>query len=314
MSNTRDETTAKWMVNILNEPAHRTRYIQMLEKITPSPYVTFMRMIISLGLIVVIIIAATFLLLTRSSSFIYTGPWVILGAASAVALVGLYALPHRSKSLISTAAQMLASNAASKAAGANSSLGTIGVEAVTVDVVGSGSALIEFDDGCVGYMYKVDGNVSRSTLPAVAASVCRARRNRLVGRQSTTQEILITRIITSKMTSQLQSLKRSIDDATGDTNHANDMWRKYMAATLYDYVYDNMRDGDSVIEQYLILREDDITRLAAAHQLLVNDAANGAYARITRLSKATCENVLQSLTQSVSPALKEGDGVKQLDM
>ena len=188
-------------------------------------------------------------------------------------------------------------------------MGSIGVDEV-VDEDDASGAIMYFTNGDIGYIYKIDGGVGISTVPAIAERVRLARYQYLVGRSSTTQEVLITRVRTAQFTAQLKALHR--DAGKANSGSPDDLWRRYMAKVSYDYIYENMRDDDILIEQFLILRENSPQQLRVAAQKLSDGVAAGMYTAAQRLTARETENLLRSLTASEAKYSAD-DGLKQFD-
>lgn len=301
--------TAKFMVNIFNEPKHRTRYLKLLENFTTSPFVTYEKMIVSVLIFTFLAIVVTGLLIAPGAKLKYTAVWVVAFAIAALALLLIFALPARESSLFTHAVTLLNEKSLGRAMGSRSRLRTIGVKCVEDSADASG-ATINFNDGAVGYMYHVNGSLSISTLPAVVENIRVARYNYLLSRDDAVQETLITRVRNAAFTTQLKSLEKSYN-ACGDSQE--DKWRKYMLNSIHNYIYTTMRENDILIEQFLILRAPLMQTLNVAAQKLNDAAACGLYARVKRLDKTEIDYVLRLMSSSEMPS-SSGDELMCADI
>lgn len=292
--------TYKFMTNLFRETKDRTRYIKLLEKITPNPYVTFYRLVFAMAALATILIVTVYLLVQPSTKLFYTGIWVVLAALASVALVAMFALPHRESSLIIAVINYAMFKLSSNRPSSKAALRTIGIAKLRTD--NDGYAVIKFTNGDVGRVFNVSGSLGLSTLPAIADSIAAAKHSYLIARADTTDETLITRVTRAQFNEQLlymrKQLKAIADNKYGDSMDLNNQWRSYMLEFMYRHVYDNMRGSDTVLQQFLVLRETDMKHLFKAEQLLLNSASDGLYASVVCLKLDDLRELLASLTLS----------------
>ena len=158
----------------------------------------------------------------------------------------------------------------------NKSIGTVGVSH-------SKDGVIYFDNGDVGLMYDVEGQISFSMLPAVAADTANRRHQYYVARPETTQEIMTTSVQRADVRSKLDHY-RNIYMTAEESDAEYAPWITHMSQLLYNYVDDNMGQNETQIFQTLILRDVGISELKKARQTFEQSALQGMYASVTPIS------------------------------
>lgn len=286
--------TYKMMVNIHLQPKDRTRYVKMLERVTSNPYVTYMKLILSMIIATVVIITAFTLIVSAPGLKLkYTAIWVVLGATGCLIFVVMYALPSRNMSLLAALTRLtLITRLANSLAKRRPVLPCLGIDKIATDQ--DGFAVLRFVDGGIGRVMKVSGCIGLSTLPAIAEGITQLRSNYLLARKSTTQEQLITVVRQAQFKTQLLELRRLYNLAdTGGFNNGSEQdnqWRAFMANSMYEYMFDTLRGSDSIIEQYLILRETDGKNLRKAMSTLETSVNEGLYSACRLM---TCDEFCQ---------------------
>lgn len=271
----------KFMTNILIEPMHRSKYIKPLEKVTADPKVPYQRLIVSMGVAVAAVIVAAWLVFsdTRRSGYVLFP--AIVAAVSILALAIMYMLSSRDKSMLKTAFDFLVFKIGERARGEalanNKALHSLGIEDVKRGV-------ILFDNGDVGLMYHVEGQMSFSILPATAEFITSARLQYFVARSDTCQEMLVTSIKNADLSRQMGNFQR-IHKSASRSDTLNDQWRAYMAKLNYDYIEQSVVPDEVAIQQMLILRDIDVQSLKKSRQTFETAVANGLYAQVKPIAK-----------------------------
>lgn len=275
----REQSRYKFMVNIYRKPHDGMRYVKMLEAITNSPYIKYKSLFTAVLVFIAVSIPFIATLTLSSSSLYYTGVWIVIGYIASLVLIVMFILPHRNKSLLGAVMGLLRFKLSRRTYHKRPVLSSVGIKSVETDY--SGKTLVRFLDGKVGRMYKISGVIGLSTLPSVADSVARARANYFIERSHTTTEIMLTRVTRAQFSSQLINMKNQVDRINegefGDPDSMHNIWRKYMIGFNYSYIFDNMRNRDRIVEQFLILRENNEDLLLRAENALMRAASEGMY-------------------------------------
>lgn len=276
-----------FMTNILRESKNRTKYIQPLEKVTMDAMVSYTRIFISMGIFTFITVLFSWYLFNNSARLPYViAPVIIMYIGSFILLVN-YLISSREKSMLSSTFVLITSNINEKIrkmGGIGSELRSIGIETIDDD----NDALIYYSDGRVGRAILVEGELSRSVLPAVADAVAGARKSYLIARSNTLEEKMFTSIREVNVESQLDHLKecyRNINDNEKDPDSLTNLWRKYMIDIIYDDINDKLVTNEYSITQVLFLQEYDVDTLLKSENVLRQHALNGLYSNFKPITK-----------------------------
>ncbi|WP_156801801.1 hypothetical protein [Corynebacterium mastitidis] len=275
-----DNDSYRFMTNILT-PAHdRSKYVKTLEKVKfiPDPRIPYLRLFVAMGMVMVIILLY-YALFKKSADMIgYVIAPIIISAVCVLALLLIYILPSRSRSMISSVWEMLFFHLMerSRRASLKGRFTTFGIKKIK-------SGVIFFDNGDFGVMYDVEGQQSRTMLPAVAEGTAQVRLYYLRGRSATSQDTLITSVMRADVESKLNALQE-IYDREKDNESELSAWRSYMSEILFNDIDENIGQRQSQIFQTLIIRDSSIEGLKKTRNSFVTACANGTYASAVPLT------------------------------
>ena len=286
---------SKFMNNILSESKHRTRYVGLLKNFTPDAQVSYQRILISLGVVTVIAIWFFFSLRGGLNRIGYVLPPLVVILVALLVLLLLYIISSRNKSMLSSVGDYLIFQIAEhsrRRQALNARSHTIGIDKVTAENPdGSGMGLIHFDDGDVGVMYDIEGQLSLSVLPSVVAATTDARVRYLTTRMPTTTEHMVTSVKRSDVRSKLDYYRKVYDRARVD----GDEYAAGLADLIFRYT-DNTSDQENQVFQSLIIRDIDMGSLQKARQYFENGVTGGALAYAAVLSRNDIIDRLKSTT------------------
>lgn len=293
------ENEYMFMTNIITPAKFRTKYIKLLKSFTMDAQVPFQRIIIAVALGLLALIAAVSFIMNDAQRTSYVVLPVIIILGGLILLIINYMISSRNKSLLLSTIILLRNTVTEivrKKGKAATDLHSIGISDITPN------GLIKFDEGDIGIMYHVEGNLSQSTLPRVADSTAISKAQYLVARSATSQERLITSIHEVDVRQQLHNLERYHQEAAerirqnraGENNEAkikNDEWCEAMASMNYRYIKDNMEHKEYNIIQYIILRDVSAKALKKTKQIFENSVRNGmlSYATELKSTKLICD-------------------------
>lgn len=269
----------KFMTNIVAEARDRTRYVKFLKNFTIDAQVSFVRLVSAMGLATIVVVVTAFILTHVGPKFKYVAAPTLIAGICALVLVVIYTISSRQRSMLSSVFDLLLflmGERTRRATADNKSIGTVGVSH-------SKDGVIYFDNGDVGLMYDVEGQISFSMLPAVAADTANRRHQYYVARPETTQEIMTTSVQRADVRSKLDHY-RNIYMAAEESDAEYASWITHMSQLLYNYVDDNMGQNETQIFQTLILRDVGISELKKARQTFEQSALQGMYASVTPIS------------------------------
>ena len=297
----------KFMTNIVAEARDRTRYVKFLKNFTIDAQVSFVRLVSAMGIATLVVVGTAFILTRVGAKFPYVAAPTIIAGVCALILVVIYTISSRQRSMLSSVFDLLLflmGERTRRATADNKSIGTVGVSH-------SKDGVIYFDNGDVGLMYDVEGQISFSMLPAVAEETANRRHQYYVARAETTQEIMMTSVQRADVRSKLDHY-RSIYMAADESGTDYAPWIKHMSQLLYNYVDDNMGQNETQIFQTLILRDVGISELKKARQAFEQSALQGMYASITPISDSgEIARRLRNLTMLSNQGLSEITGVNE---
>lgn len=293
------------MANIFEGARHHTTYVRALEKITVDPNITFERLGAGIGLGVTLIVIALLVMTKSPGSFIYVRVWFIPILITLVILLALYVLPSRGKSLITSVAELFAFQFREKArrkASENATISSVGIKSCSDDGV------ITFRDGTVGRLYNVEGQTSRSILPAVADRQVQVRHQYLIQRAASTQERLITSIRPVDVRSKKTRLRELYMDAKKSDAPEREGIMSY-TAMIHAIITDTMEKDETQLFQALLIRDENELQLDKAIRIFEDSCETGLYARAEAITnKAEIARCLAPMTMLSRPALEEITG------
>lgn len=296
------------MANITAGVRHATRYIKPLEKFTVEPRISFERLVFGLGIGVTLVVIYGLILTKLGARFKYVGPWVILMAIASAILLLLYVLPSRDRSLLSSIMSLAGFQLTEKARLAtskNNRFSGIGIKSCSED------GYLEFNDGMVGRLYRVEGQISRSVLPAVADAAATVRHHYSIQRSESTQETLITSVKPVDVRSKKKYLRDLYFDASEAEREGDKTaeWTKAYANMIYGVIEDNMEQDDTQLFQTLLIRDEDETSLKKSLRVFEDWCGRGLYARAEAVkSDAEVARLLSGLAMLSRQGLSEITG------
>ena len=282
----------KFMTNLYTKSGDRTHYVSFLKKISPDPVIPYNKIVISMGaaaIIAVVFVASV--MIGGSGRWFYVLPWSILFFISALVIIALFLLPSRGESMLTAALGMFMFRRVEsirRAVSSNGELSSLGVKSI------SKGGTLKFDDGDLGVVFKVEGQIGFSTLPAVADEVAAIRYRHMIARSDTGQETLITSVKRLNLDDQLDYYKEMYDSAAGDGSDLGDQWRAYMALLHYKFVGENYHNSHTTIEQFKIIRDIDNKSLMKSIETLNASCNAGMLSRVEQLD--TRESVIKALS------------------
>lgn len=273
-----DDNTYKFMTNIIQHSRHRTRYIKQLKNVTIDAQVSYVRLFTSLAIALAIVLGVVFMLRSHSDRLGYVAlPIILMGLALLVILV-IYLISSRNKSLLASVVDFIIfqlGEGTRRAATKRKTLSSLGIDNVD-------NGVIRFSNGDVGLMYDVEGQISRSVLPAVATATAEVRRRYYVSRSPSTQEMLITSVRKADLRTNMNHLVEINEHSTEaiENGDKSRIWDEYMSKMLYEYVEENMAANDIQTFQSLILRDKSLAGLKKARNHFEDACREGMYAKV----------------------------------
>lgn len=270
----------KFMVNIILQAKHRTKYMKSLEKITPDPSVPFDRLLISIGLIITVLIVYTGIIFsTNTIRTKYVGIPATLIVISLVVCLLQFLISSRDKPMIVSSSLLILTSVAEKfrrKGGRRSDVKSVGIKSVD-------HGILTFTNGDVGLMYLVDGYLSPSVLPAVADQVAEARQQYFIARSPSSLEMMITSVKEVDVHQQVDTYTDLMNQATGDQQ--TKMWKRYMLDIQRRYVGSALANSEYAIVQTYIIRETNMQRLHRAKVLFEQSCMNGLMSSFIQLTR-----------------------------
>lgn len=265
-------------VNILRHQMERTYYVDALKSITSNPEVPYRNVLIGLAAGLVILVAflvVLFQVIGFGPRFLYVGlPFIGLFITLAVGLI-MYLIPSRKRSMLENGILMIYSIVIER-------IRRVGERATDVSTFGIDAyerGLFKFTNGDVGVMLEVEGIVSPSSIPSVANGITHMRLNHLKQRSNTSQEFMITSVRKVNLETQRRAMTRHYEKFK-DSRNEKDRYRKQLAMNMHNYLVKLEDNNESVIKQYLIIRDVNNTELQRSLDRVKNAARSGLYARI----------------------------------
>lgn len=307
-----DDNTYKFMTNIIQHSRHRTRYVKQLKNVTIDAQVSYVRIFTSLAIALAIVLGVVFMLRSHSDRLEYVAlPIILMGLACLVILV-IYLISSRNKSLLSSVMDFIIfqlGEGTRRTATKRKTLSSLGID-------NADNGVIRFSNGDVGLMYDVEGQISRSVLPAVAATTAEVRRRYYVSRSPSAQEMLITSVRKADLRTNMNHLadinKHSAEAI--DNGNESRVWDEYMSKMLYEYVEDNMAANDIQTFQSLILRDKSLAGLKKTRAQFEDACREGMYAKVDPVTdQAEIARRLRGITTMSADGLSRITGENEHD-
>lgn len=283
----------KWMTSVLVPSRNRGMYLKPLEYVTQDAKIPFIRIIVSILALAVVVLSAVWYLSNNAARFSYVvAPTIVLAGGALTAIV-VFMLSSRNRSMLTTLVWYNAFKMRERGREkTNLKLATFGIK--SVDANGT----IRFENGDVGHMYVVRGQLSNSTLPSVADSIAALRSGYYVAREDSTQEIRIMSVEPNKLIRQRDHLEDLVKENLNRGGEGN-RWRASMAELQCKYMDALVEDGHQLtINQLVILRAPDDDRTLLKYEHAFEAAASaGMYERYHRVLDA--EGVISRLSDVV---------------
>lgn len=266
----------KFMTNVTKGAVHQTRYMKSLEKVTMDAQVSYMRMYIAMGIggLFIFIFGVGALNNTQKLPYIFIPAVLIL--VSVFIIIVNYLISSRTKSMLVTALKLGAHPYLEGVRRKAKGLGDI----KSVGIQGFKKGVITFTNGDKGVLYKIDGNLSLSTLPGVADAVANAKAQYLIARTPTSQEQMIVSISATNVQTQMAKLREYFTTETG--HEMRDLWAKAMSLQIQNHITEYISDEFTVVES-LIVRDKDIPTLKKSIANFEQSARSGLYANYRRI-------------------------------
>lgn len=299
----------RFMTNIIAESKHRTRYVKGLKKFTIDAQVSYQRIVVALGLGVTILAVGLYQLTHMGGKLKYCAAPVIAGMIALFILLVVYLISSRNKSMLSSVTDMINFQFIENMRRRTNN--TLSINSVGIKSCSNG--LIRFDNGDVGIMYDVEGQISFSVLPAVAESTARERHRYYIARPDTVQEMLFTSIQRADVRSKLDNMKTIYMDAK-ESDKPYTEWIEHMSSLIYNYI-DEQMGSETQLFQSLILRDVDVESLKKSRQIFEGSCMNGMYAAVMPVtSSAEIARRLRALTLISNTGMEKITGVREEDV
>lgn len=284
---------AKFMTNLLRKPMHHTRYVGALKPVTPDPYIPTSRMVFGMVGGAVTIIVTMLIAFSLGAQLFYIWPGVLALLVGGLLLSVLYMIPFRSQSVLSLLLSASFSRFSERVrlrTDKQARLRSAGIAKL------SKSGLMVLDSGHYGRLYKVEGQLSRSTLPEVVKLVNNARYQHIVGRSAGSGEKLITMISRIDLSELLDYYRQIHEHNLVGPDTPEKALRRAMVEMDYSYVKSTIHLKKTDVRQYLMVTDLDKAALDKTVAAFEQAVASEMLASATRLSG---EQVLEVLSPMV---------------
>lgn len=260
--------TFKFMTNVLLPSSETTTYVEQLENITGDPRISFRRIIIGMGVSAAVLIV-TVRYLTKNPERV---PYVIIPAilfiVCSLILILTYLLPEKDySSTFEVSFNAIMSNIAERLR--KKSGFKLGFPAI--NIAKNGVFKLSPEQFC--RLYKVVGQLNNTTLAQYVDQLASVRDSYLVERESTVEEMFITKIKTLSYEDNLNYFKDTYEGS-------DDKWSKDYLSLQYNFVNSQMAYQEIGFIQYLMISDITKDRLDQACQVMQNAAAEGLYEEI----------------------------------
>ena len=272
-----------WMASILTPTHERGMYLKFMEHVAPDARVPFVRIIVSLfGILGVLFFGLRFIFADMLRAKYVAVPAILLMLGFLLVLV-IYMVSSRDGSMLASTFALNAGNIDERRRERkNLRLGTIGVKSIDKT-----TGLIHFENGDVGCVYAVKGQLSLSTLPEAADYIDQRRGEYETSRTLGGQELRITTIAPNDLSTQMHDLL--IKKRTGERRaDGYGLWCARMAATQRRYLNALMDTGSQLtLIQTVIIRDVDRDQLAKSVNAFETGCESGMYERYARITDPT---------------------------
>lgn len=270
--------TYKWMTSVLVPSRMRGFYLKPLELITPSASVPFQRVIVSIFVAAILLIFGVQYLTNLGSEGDFVRAPVIVIMAAVVVMAIVYMLSSRNKSMLKTVFDYNVFKIYERRrCRRNPRLVTLGIESINDD------GRVFFENGDVGAVYDVRGQISESTLPRVARQIDDVRAGWYVARNATCQEMRVTSIEPNDMVEQFADLARIVRSRSRSQD-PRDVWITQMAQEQRLALKHLENSGTQLtMNQTVILRDADFDKLSYTERRFREAANTGMYERVARM-------------------------------
>lgn len=260
----------KFMENIYVPPSETTFYVEMMEKISGDAKVSIKRILmamLALGITTVLVINLN---VSEPGRLAYTIVPSIFFMLSFIALLILYMMPEKDYSsklevILASLFNKITEHFREKA-GAKISYPKINFDE-------SRNGLIQLGPDYYGYLFKVVGQLNNTTLAAYVEDLAGVRQSYLVERETTTEELFITKIKTLSYADNLTYFKQKY-------NTIKDDWSKNYFTKQYNFIDSQIASKEIGFIQYLFISDINIDRTDQAVRILLNSSAEGMYEEI----------------------------------
>lgn len=262
----------KFMTNIIADARHRTKYVKELEKVTMDAQISISRLIICITVAVLTTMGVLYFIFTSGERGKYIAFPLLLALVCILVLILNFALPSRSKSMLESAVTLVMFTVSER-------FRRKGKKATDIQSLGIRKyykGYLYLDDDRIAAVYKVEGQLSRSVLPAVADATAAAKKRYLIARPENSQETLITSIKEVDVTSQLDTLINYYQ-AYQEDNETHALFRDYANMT-YRYIDENMSNIEYAISQILIISNTTMEGLRKHQSIFEKSCNDGLYA------------------------------------
>lgn len=282
-----------FMVNILESEKHRKIPVPFLEKILTDNKIPLSRLLTGLGLEIFVVTAFFLFPITQAPAMAgYVFLPLLFVTVALTVLVLFYIAPYDAKTVLSVSANLAFNNFLEKIRlkSNDTSLKTYGIYKVY------DGGTIRFSNGDFGALYKVSGHLGHAVLPRVADQLSVARAKYMIAKKSDTQEQFLMFIEPVDVSSQIKMLNNVVKSAkeSNDEDSDNALFREYMAKIYKEYLNSRVKETDTTITQYVIIRSSSTALLRESMDLFAAFVEGyGIYSKSMLIdSKKEVESVL----------------------
>lgn len=260
----------KWFVSALQPSWARGLYLKLLEPITPNARVPFVRIMVALLVAAMALVGALRFLFEDTYRAQFVAVPTILMIIGVFLMVLVFMLStHDGSMLIATARLNL-----SKLDERRRTKKSLKIKSLGLQKIEPMTGIITFNNGDVGAVYAVKGQLSLSTLPDSADFISDRRAAYEIARTATGQEMRITSVEPNPMKLQLADLEKIKKLAT----QQNDVWRARMAEAQMNYIDGLLEHGNQLtMLQTVIIRDIDMEQLKRSCLNFERSANSGMY-------------------------------------
>lgn len=246
----------RFMPSILKPATYRGMYIKGLERIAPSAYVPFIRLVMTAGIFLAgLIFLWNNISQDNGAAFQYNGVAAALLLIALMLLLIVFMMSANGGSMLGATFKYTFDKFAEHARSRKDlTLKNVGIARISPT-----TGEITFRNGDIGVVYAVKGMLSTSTLPAAANYIDESRARYYKTRTATGQEMRITTISVNELNSQrdkLDSIARRAKNGGLDATRAAiaDIQLRYLNALIDD-------GRQLTMEQTVIVRDTDRMQL-----------------------------------------------------